>query len=87
MLALHRFRPLTQELVEIQRKMEGHARDYGLFALDPFGRKAFDKTAEESHWTVDAGQSVRFQWRVVIHPGDAASAKVGELFQQYAEGK
>ena len=64
-----------------------HARDYGLFALDPFGRKAFDKTAEESHWTVDAGQSVRFQWRVVIHPGDAASAKVGELFQQYAGGK
>jgi stage V sporulation protein R len=30
MIALHRFRPLTQELVQIQQKMEGHARDYGL---------------------------------------------------------
>ena len=30
MIALHRFRPLTDELREIQRKMEGHARDYGL---------------------------------------------------------
>ena len=25
MLALHRFRPLTEELVDIQRKMEGQA--------------------------------------------------------------
>lgn len=30
MSALHRFRPLTSELVEIQQKMESHARDYGL---------------------------------------------------------
>lgn len=30
MPAVHRFRSLTQELVEIQHKMEGHARDYGL---------------------------------------------------------
>ena len=64
-----------------------HSRDYGLFALDPFGQKAFDKTAEESHWKIDAGKSVRFQWRVLIHPGDAASAKIADLFQQYAGGK
>jgi stage V sporulation protein R len=30
MLAKHHFRPLPPELVEVQRKMEGHARDYGL---------------------------------------------------------
>lgn len=30
MVAIHRFRPLTSELVEIQQKMEGHARQYGL---------------------------------------------------------
>jgi len=30
MIATHRFRPLTPELVAVQRKMEGHARDYGL---------------------------------------------------------
>jgi hypothetical protein len=64
-----------------------HSRDYGLFALDPFGRKAFDKNAEESHWTVEPGQSLRFQWRVVIHPGDATSAKIADLFKQYAGGK
>lgn len=26
----HRFRPLPKELAEVQKKMEGHARDYGL---------------------------------------------------------
>src|ERR1044071_8351396 len=30
MVAIHRFRPLTTELIEIQQKMEGHARQYGL---------------------------------------------------------
>lgn len=30
MTALHHFRPLSPEMVEIQRRMEGHARDYGL---------------------------------------------------------
>ena len=30
MPAIHRFRPLPHELVEIQQKMEGHATDYGL---------------------------------------------------------
>jgi len=60
-----------------------HSRDYGLFALDPFGQKAFDKNAEESHWTVNAGQSIRFRWRVLIHSGDAVTAKIADLYQQY----
>ena len=30
MIATHRFRPLPPELVAVQKKMEGHARDYGL---------------------------------------------------------
>ena len=62
-----------------------HSRDYGLFALDPFGQKAFDPKAEESHWKVPAGQSVRFRWRVVIHPGDTQSAHIADLYKDFAE--
>ena len=43
-----------------------HARDYGLFALNPFGRKAFDPKLEESLWKIPAGQKVNFRWGVVI---------------------
>jgi hypothetical protein len=62
-----------------------HSRDYGLFALDPFGQHAFDESAPESHWTVEAGGSLHFRWRVVIHSGDTMSAHIPELYQAYAK--
>lgn len=61
-----------------------HARDYGLFALNPFGRSAFDQSQEESNWKLPKGQTVTFRWRVVIHPGDAESGRVAELYREYA---
>jgi len=62
-----------------------HARAYGLFAANPFGLKDFtgDKTQDGS-FTLEAGQPLRFRYRVVIHPGDAASAKIAGLYQKYA---
>jgi hypothetical protein len=57
-----------------------HARDYGLFALNPFGQKSFDSTQPESKWQLPKGQKITFHWRVVIHPGDAS---VAELYQEY----
>jgi hypothetical protein len=54
-----------------------HSRDYGLFALNPFGQHSFDPSQPESHWTLDPGKSLHFCWRVVIHSGDAASAGIG----------
>ena len=62
-----------------------HARDYGLFALNPFGQHAFDESAPESHWAVEAGGALHFRWRVVIHSGDASSAHIGELYKIYAK--
>ena len=55
-----------------------HARDYGLFALNPFGRQAFDEKQEESKWKLAKGEKLAFRWRVVVHPGDA---NVAELYQ------
>ena len=57
-----------------------HARDYGLFALNPFGRQAFDPKQEESQRKVPAG----FLWCVLVHPGDAAAGRVAELYKEYA---
>src|SRR5579871_4678438 len=58
-----------------------HARDYGLFALNPFGQNAFDPAQPESHWKLPNGQSLTFRWEVVIHPGDT---NVAELYKKYA---
>jgi hypothetical protein len=61
-----------------------HARDYGLFALNPFGQNAFDPKAEERHTKLSPGQKLAFRWRVVIHPGDAQDAHIADLYQEYA---
>jgi len=62
-----------------------HSRDYGLFALNPWGQRAFDPKAEESHITLAPGGSLHFRWRVLIHAGDTESAHIAELYQKYAK--
>jgi hypothetical protein len=61
-----------------------HARDYGLFAANIFGEHDFynDKQRDGS-MTIAPGKSVRFRYRVIIHPGDTAAAKIGELYEAY----
>jgi hypothetical protein len=61
-----------------------HSRDYGLFALNPFGRHAFDPKAEESNWKLPQGQSLRFRWRVLIHPGDAQTVHLADMYREYS---
>ena len=43
-----------------------HARGYGLFALNPLGRKVFSKGREEMNLSLKPDESVRFQYRVLI---------------------
>jgi hypothetical protein len=64
-----------------------HARDYGLFALNPFGQKAFDPKQEESALKLPKGQKMTYKWRVVIHSGDAEMGQIADLYKEYASGK
>lgn len=64
-----------------------HARDYGLFSLNPFGQNAFDPNAPENHTKLATGQKLVFRFRVVIHPGDAETGHVAQLFKDYAATK
>jgi hypothetical protein len=64
-----------------------HARKYGLFAVNPFGEHDFynDKSRDGSI-TISPGDSLTFRYRVLIHDGDAAEAKVAEAYARYAAG-
>ena len=64
-----------------------HARDYGLFSLNPFGQHAFDPDAPENLTKLAKGQKLTFRWRVVIHPGDAEAGKVADLYREFAATK
>jgi hypothetical protein len=61
-----------------------HARDYGLFSLNPFGQNSFDENMSENKTKLATGQKLTFLWRVVIHPGDAESGGVADLYKEFA---
>ena len=62
-----------------------HSRSYGLFAANIFGEHDYynDKSRNGSV-TIEPAQSLRFRYRVVIHPGDTAQAGITEMYKKYA---
>jgi type II secretion system protein G len=66
-----------------------HARDYGLFAANPFCEREMDKAQPEGagDFKLEAGKSVTFSYRIILHEGDAAQAKVAERWAEYAGGR
>lgn len=65
-----------------------HSRDYGLFAANIFGERDFysDKTRDGSV-TLAPGKSMRFRYRLLVHPGLTASAKLASLYDEYKKTK
>lgn len=65
-----------------------HSRAYGLFAANQFGEHDFynDKSKDGS-LTIQPGQSLRFRYRVIIHPGDNQSANIAKMYADYEAGK
>ncbi len=64
-----------------------HARDYGLFALNPFGQNAFDRSQPVRNTKLAKGEKRSYRWEVVIHPGDATTGGVAELYKKFAASK
>jgi hypothetical protein len=62
-----------------------HSRGYGLHAANIFGVHDFtgDKTQDGS-MTIQPGNELHFRYRVVIHDGDAAAAKIADLYKEYS---
>lgn len=62
-----------------------HARGYGLFAANIFGVHDFTHgKGGDGSVTLDPGASLRFRYRVLIHPGDAESAGLAAQYRKYA---
>lgn len=65
-----------------------HARDYGLFAVNPFGEHDFYHDGRrDGSVTIAKGKSLTLRYRVVIHHGNADEAKVADLYSNYSAGK
>lgn len=60
-----------------------HVRTYGLFAANPFGWHDFGQK-QTGRFTLPAGESIGFAYRLVLHEGDTARTRVADHFQFYA---
>jgi len=63
-----------------------HVRAYGLMTANIFGLHDFDpkKPKGAGNLTIEKGKPVTFRYRVVVHAGDAAAAKIDEKWQHFA---
>jgi hypothetical protein len=63
-----------------------HARDYGLFAVNPFGVKEFDPESKDTGgYDLKAGDHLRFRYRVIVHSGDVPPDKAAEWYSDYVK--
>ena len=60
-----------------------HSRAYGLFAANPFGAKDFDPNGAPGGYDMKAGDSLRFRYRVLIHPGDTPKKEIEKDYAEY----
>ena len=65
-----------------------HVRQYGLMSANIFGLHDFDESRPENagDFTIEAGQTATFRYRIVIHEGDAMSADLDTKFNEFAAG-
>lgn len=62
-----------------------HVRGYGLFAANPFGQHTFDKSLPEKDVELAPGQTLRYRYRLIIHPGDVKSADIAGEWAKYTK--
>lgn len=62
-----------------------HVRTYGLFAANPFGLRDFHNGSDvNGALTLKQGESFTLHFRVLLHTGDAQSARIAEAYETYA---
>ena len=60
-------------------------RGYGLSAANPFGPADYGSGyRRRGDWTLAAGERATFHYRVLWHAGDAAEARVGDRYLDWA---
>ncbi len=65
-----------------------HARDYGLFAANPFGAHDFEKQPKGAgDFTIPAGKSATFKYRFIFHEGNERVAGIADLYKKYGAGE
>ena len=61
-----------------------HAREYGLVAANPFGRRAFEgKRQQAGDLVIQRGESIRLRYQIVIHDGAWDVKRLEAVFTEW----
>lgn len=60
-----------------------HIRDYGLNGANCFGLSYFTKKEQNGDFMLNNGESVTFNYRVLIHSGNSEDAKIPQMYADY----
>ena len=63
-----------------------HARGYGLFSVNPLGRKIFSNGKEELNFSLMPEKSVTFRYRMIIHSGKGLTVEDMNRFSNEFDG-
>ncbi len=63
-----------------------HIRDYGLYTANCFGLHNFEglDDVHKGDYTLPAGKTLAFQYRIILHEGDTEQAKIDEHYAGFA---
>jgi len=61
-----------------------HARAYGLFAVNPFGRRGYDPKAPERVTEVAVGQRLNMRFRVAVYAGKVDKARLDQDYSAFS---
>ena len=62
-----------------------HARAYGLFAVNPFGRRGYDPKAPERVTEVAVGQRLHMRFRVAVYAGKVDKARLDQDYTAFSQ--
>ena len=61
-----------------------HARGYGLFAANPFGRQGYDPKQEPAIFTLKPGESITLRHRILVHDGQLTVDRMRQEFDGFS---
>jgi hypothetical protein len=64
-----------------------HARGYGLFAANPFGRQGYDPKQQPATFTLKPGAAMTFRHRILVLDGHPSRDDLQKAFAAFAAGK
>ena len=62
-----------------------HARDYGLFAANPFGQAVFTEGKEALHFALAPGASTTLRYRIILFSGHPSPDDVEAAYRDFVE--